>query len=45
MKENIINFDFASLYPSSFSTRFGKKILRKNKLKTIFKLSHKTNNK
>lgn len=39
----IVNFDFSSLYPSSFGVRLSnKKIVRKNKLKTIFKLSDKT---
>lgn len=40
-----INFDFASLYPSSFSIKlFKNKTIRKNKLETIFKLSDKTIN-
>lgn len=34
----IVDFDFSSIYPHSFGVRFSKKIVRKNKLKTIFKL-------
>lgn len=44
MIEKIVNFDFASLYPSSFSIKlFNNKTIRKNKLKKIFKLKKKSN--
>jgi hypothetical protein len=39
MIEKIVNFDFASLYPSSFSIKlFNNKTIRKNKLKNIFQI-------
>jgi hypothetical protein len=31
-----ISFDFTSLYPNTMTMRFGKKIIRKRKIKKIF---------